>query len=288
MKGSSFTLSLFSGFAPCYYYVIIDHDYLNRIKLCTSFGTYQHKLNGGPHYIDVVKANECNDAIMHLVDLEINGQLLDYDYLYKGRVRVYGDSTVAGFGILSHDDEPSTSVSDSVRDFVYHALYDLNMDMDIFSASGYGLAFSIYTYPNDIGIINYVNKVGVHKTNRWIDKNPFDLLIVSLGTNDYSYINADPNLKYERIKEFKEKYRKLIAREVRKNPNIKVLVIYGSLKEKDIYPLIESTYDYLKKYFKNLNIHRFDGDNSAISNHAYVTAHDQMTEELKQVIKSIM
>ena len=65
-------------------------------------------------------------------------------------------------------------------------------------------------------------------------------------------------------------------------------MIYGTLLEKDAYYLYEETYQYLKPMYKNLYIHRFNGDDSAISNHAYVTTHNKMAEELKSVIKSIL
>ena len=65
-------------------------------------------------------------------------------------------------------------------------------------------------------------------------------------------------------------------------------MVYGTLKEETAYYLYEKAYEYLKPIYKNLYIHKFDGDNTAISNHAYVAAHETMSEELKNVIKTII
>ena len=65
-------------------------------------------------------------------------------------------------------------------------------------------------------------------------------------------------------------------------------MVYGTLKEEDAYYLSEETYKCLKPFYKNLFVHKFNGDNSGISNHAYVTAHDKMAAELKEVIKSLL
>ena len=289
MQGNSFSLLLESKPVECYYYIIIDRNYFNKIKNNTKDGLYQHFFQDDkPHYIDIVKANEANDNCLELVNLNIKGELLDDDFVYSKRVKVYGDSTVAGYGILSHDGEASIHTSDAVRDFVYRSLYELNMEANILSASGWGLVFSAYTRPNNIGIINYIDKVAVYKDYPWKDKTQYDLLIISLGTNDQSYIESDQKLKRQRITQFKEAYKSLIEQELKCHKNLKILMIYGTLKEENVYYLIEETYQELKPLYQNLFIHKFNGDNSAISNHAYVNKHDEMSQELTAVIKQIM
>ena len=289
MKGESFSVSFESSPGGGYFYIILDKNYENKMKVGTSglSQTYTFK-DTRPHYVDIVKANESNDNVFKLLDFKVNGELLDYDFNYSYRIKVYGDSTIAGFGILEHNGYGSIDNSDSVRDFCFKALYELNAVFDLFSASGWGLAGSIYTSPNDVGIINFIDKVAVNKNDAWKDDSKYDLLIVSLGTNDNSYIQDNPLFKKQRIEEFKKAYKKLIDFELNKNPDLKILMVYGTLKEENVYYLIEETYEYLKLFYRNLFIHKFNGDNTAISNHAYVDAHDNMAEELKAVIKSIL
>lgn len=287
MKGKSFKVFFNSSPKEGYYYIIVDRDYNNKVKVSTLNGDIYLFNSEGTHYVDIVKANETSDNVFELKDLEIDGELLDYDHQYDYRVKVYGDSTIAGYGILSHSDNPSIHNCDAVRDFCYHALYGSNADIDILSASGWGLVFSAYTCPKSIGIIDYVDKVGVYQHNKWSDK-ACDLLIVSLGTNDNSYIQENINQKDQLVDTFIAKYKALIEMHVEENKNLKILMVYGTLKEEDVYYLIEKTYAVLKPLFPNLFIHKFDGDNTAISYHAYVKAHETMAEELKKVIKEIM
>ena len=289
MDGDRFTIYLEHIPTPGYFYVIIDRDYSSKVKILNDKDSHSISFEKrGVHLIDVVKANEANDNAMIIKDIVINGNLLSYEHNYFKKVRVFGDSTVAGFGILSHHDNPSIHASDSVRDFVYQGLYELDMEMDIFSASGWGLTFSSYTSPKNIGIIDFIDKVKVCSNIDYEDHFKEDVLIISLGCNDNSYISEDKALRDTRINYFKRQYQNLIDHEVRNNPNLKILMIYGTLNEESAYYLYEETYEYLKPLYKNLYIHKFNGDNTAISNHAYVTAHERMAEELKEVLKSIL
>lgn len=288
MKGNSFTISFISKPVDGYYYIIIDRDYSCRIKVYTD-KPYKYSFNDdNEHLVDIIKANEANDNVFELETLEVDGQILKYDHKYDYTAKVYGDSSIAGFGILSHDGPSSVHTNDSVRDFCFKALYEMNIKMDILAASGYGLAFSAYTCPKNIGIYDYINKVSVNSNNIWKDASKYDILIISLGCNDDSFIRENPENKEENIQKFIKKYQSLIDEQMKINPDIKTLMIYGTLKEEDAYYLYEQTYKRLKPLYKNLYIHKFDGDKSAISNHAYVEAHEKMSEELKMVLKTIL
>ena len=288
MKGNSFVISFDSNPIDSYFYVIVDRDFNNKRKYLTSKNGIVIQLEDGIHYIDIVKANEAIDVTLKLLDLSINGELLEYDHNYSYRVKVIGDSTVAGYGILAHTGEGNIHNSDSVQDFFYQALYEINADVDVFSASGWGLVFSIYTCPQRMGIIDYIDKVAAGKNNEWIDNSEYDLLIISVGTNDNSYIQADPNLKQERINEYIGKYKALLDRETSINKDIKILMVYGTLNEEDAYYLSKETFECLKPLYKNLYIQKIDGDNSGVSNHAYVDTHKLMAEQLKAIIKDLL
>ena len=73
----------------------------------------------GIYLVDIVKANEVNDNALKLLDFSVDGELLDFDHIYDKKVMVYGDPTIAGFGILEHYGNASVHNSDSVRDFCY-------------------------------------------------------------------------------------------------------------------------------------------------------------------------
>ena len=289
MYGTAFTVKLAHIPSPGYFYIVIDRDFKNKHKIFNDEGfqsvVFKKK---SIHYIDIIKANEANDDTLLIQDIAVNGEILKYDHEYTKKVRVFGDSTVAGFGILGHHEEGSIHTSDSVQDFVYQALYELNMESDIFSASGWGLTFSSYTSPKNIGVIDFIKKVKVNSNIDYEDEFKPDLLIISLGCNDNSYIEEDPLYRETRINYFKRQYQALIDSQIKDNKELKILMVYGTLKEENAYYLYEETYEYLKPLYKYLYIHKFNGDNSAISNHAYVSAHERMKEELKTVIKEIL
>ena len=268
MRGKSFTVHALCIPGPGYIYIVIDRKLDKKIKVLLSKDPYTNTFEDDePHLVDIIKANECNDNALRIENLEVNGELLKFDHQYQNKVVVYGDSTVAGFGILAKSGDASIHNSDSVEDFVFNALYELNMDIDI--------------------IYDFYKKVGVHKPADWNVK-PCDLLIISLGTNDNSYIEQDPTRREERINEFKQKYKAIIDSYITVNPNTIILMIGGTLKEENVYYLYEEVYSYLKPLYKNLYLRLFNGDNSAISNHAYISAHKQMSADLKSIIKDLL
>lgn len=288
MNGNSFDVHLNSIFGKGYFYIIIDRDFNNKIKVLIDNNDYKYtfkdRLN---HLVDIVKVNESNDNIIELTNLSIDGELLTFDESYNAFVKVFGDSTIAGFGILAKNGSASIHNSDGICDFCYHALYKLGMDCDIFAASGYGLAFSAYTKPKTMGIFDFFDKVAVHQSVVWDDRSEPDLLIISLGCNDNSYIEENTN-KQQLIDEYKQKYKNLIDSQMSLNSALKVLMVYGTLNEENAYYLYEETYSWLKTFYKNIYIHKFSGDSSAVSNHAHIDAHNRMTEELKKVISEIL
>lgn len=289
MYGDSFTVSM--SFTPIsgYFYIIINRDFENKIKVYLDNDCYTHVFKKkGEYYVDIVKANECNNNILLIKDIKVGGELFDFDHQYYKKVRVYGDSTVAGYGILAKEGEGNIHNSDSVLDFIYKGLYELNLDIDIFSASGWGLTFSNYTYPKIMGIINFIDKMGPNINIKYKDTFKENLLIISLGTNDDSYIKANIDNKSSLIDYFIKQYERLIKYELKKNNKLKILMVYGTLKEEQAYYLVEQTYATLKPKYPKLFIHKFNGDNTAISNHAYVSQHELMSVELIKIINEIL
>ena len=289
MKGTGFSITLSCGADEGYFYIIVDHDYASKVKKEVTGKPIEFSFNKeGIHFVDIIKVNETVHNTLTLIDLDIHGEQLDFDYHYFKKVKVYGDSTIAGYGLLAHDGPGSVHNSDAVRDFCFHALYELNADMDIFSAAGWGLTFSIYTVPNNVGIIDYIDKCAIYKSNVWKDESGCDLLIVSVGTNDHSYIQEGLISREEGVDQFVNKYQELIESEIRYNKDLKILIVYGTLLEEETYYLNEEVYKRLKPIYPNLYIHKFHGDNTGISHHAYIDQHDKMSEELKAVIKEIL
>ena len=89
MDGNSFSVSLASRPIQGYFYIVIDRDFNNKIKVNTSVGTFKYSFKERKmHYIDIIKANEANDNTFELVDLKVDGLLLKYDHVYDKKERV--------------------------------------------------------------------------------------------------------------------------------------------------------------------------------------------------------
>lgn len=272
---------------PGYIYIIKNRDFSKKEKVYLEKETTiniaaSNKLTR----IDILKANEALDN--ELVIKDIKCKSLQLPKAGEKKIKVYGDSTVCGFGMLSHDGDASIHTSDGVLDFVCRAIYELNFDGDILAASGWGLTFSHWTNPKTIGIEKYTDFVKVNSDIKWKSKIKPDLLIISLGTNDHSYIENDSINREESINYFIKSYEKLLKKELKNNPELPVLMLYGSLDEKDVFEFQEKTFYYLKNKFNNIHQLKLDGDNSGISNHSFVTYHSKMSEQLKNKIQQLL
>ena len=288
VQGKSITFDIKPIKKSCFVYIIKDFDYNQKVRffIDEDIDLTIPLDDDKPHYIDLVKANESQDNSLVVRDIKIDGKVLNYKEKPQKFVKVYGDSSIAGYGILARSGVPDIDTNDGVENFCFRALYNLKFDFDIFAASGWGLTFSAYTEPKEIGIEKYRENLCVCSNEKWTSKKA-DLLIISLGTNDQSYINENSALQPELEAKFIESYGELIKKERENNPDLPVLMVYGSLKEEFVYPLIEKTYEELSKKLDNLYLIKMNGDNSALSSHSYVSFHKDMSEELCKKILSI-
>lgn len=289
VQGSSITFDIKPITKSCFVYIIKDFDLNQKVKyfidedidLTIPLG------DDKPHYIDLVKANESLDNSLVIRDIKIDGKVLNYKEKPKKFVKVYGDSSVAGYGILAHTGNPDVDTNDGVEDFCFRTLYNLKFNFDLFAASGWGLTFSPYTEPKEIGIEKYIDNLCVKSNEKWVGEKP-DMLLLSLGTNDFAYIYENQDKKDGLEAHFIDSYRKLLEKETKNNPDLPILMVYGTLLEDAVYPLIEKTYNKLSKEFKNLYLVKLPGDNTGIACHCHVSRHKEIAEVLTKTIQSIL
>lgn len=288
MNGSSFSLEADFQGNDGYLAIIVDRKYNQKRKIIVkNKEIIEYKFeNKGVHYVDVIKVNEANDNTLSLSKFKFYGELLDYDFSYQKKIRIIGDSTIAGFGILAHDGDASIHTSDGVEDFCFRSLYNASYDFEEFASSGWGLRFSEYTKPKTIGIIDFIKYISTSSKEEWNKNDDFDMLVISLGTNDMSFIDANKN-KEELIKEFKKTYLELIESQIQ-DRKIPTVMIYGTLDEKNCYSLVEETYKYISNKINNVHLLKFNGSSDAISNHAFVDTHVEMAKYFLKNIKKLI
>lgn len=290
-KGKKLTYFLSAKNNENYIYIIIDKKYSHKTKYFV--GSKQEISidfeDKKEHVVDFIKSSEATNGYLKLTDISFDGEI---DYPLESsdiNIRVYGDSTVAGYGILGKmGEEPSIKMCDGVEDFCFRALYKLDAHFDIFCASGWGSLFSKWTNPKTIGIshrIKYFSPVDLIKIK---SEEKYNLLVISLGTNDVSYINENLKNKEKLIGKFSSSLEKIILFERKKNKNLPVLFVYGTLNEEDCFEIVEKGFEMIKNKYINIYIHKFLGDSSAIEHHAFVSYHDKMSEEFLSQIKTIL
>ena len=269
VKGGQTSIEIISEKNAGFVHVIRDFDYENKEKiLINNCKKIDISFNDNdPHFVDIIKTNEASDNYMIFSEISTTGELLEINEKNKKFIKVYGDSSVAGYGILAHEGEANYLTNDGVENFMFRCLYSLGVDYDIFAASGWGLTFSQFTDPKTIGIEKFRDKLCINSEEDFNGKTP-DFLIISLGTNDMSYIVENRENSKDLIGKFIESYEKFIKKEREKNPQLPILMVYASLKEEWVYALIEKTYKFLSEKCSNIHIIKLPGDNSAISNHS--------------------
>lgn len=289
VKGGKTSVKILTEKGPGYVYLIRDFDYENKEKILIEKSKEIEIFfnDDKPHFVDLIKANEPADNYMIFGKVTTSGELLDIDETGKKFVKVYGDSCLAGYGILAHEGPTNYLNNDGLQNFCFRALYSLGLDYDIFAASGWGMTFSAWTDPKTVGIEEFRDKVCINSNVKWDGKTP-DLLIICLGANDTSYIIENQENSKVLTEKFIKSYENFVKKEREKNPGIPLLMVYGSLKEEGVYPLIEKTYEYLRKKYPNIYIVKVPGDNSGIDYHSYISYHPKMAEVLKQKITEIL
>ena len=272
-----------------YVKLVIDEDFSKQTqyKLDKEDNIIKVDLGDSYHLLSLYKQNE---AIRnHIGIVSIDAKCIELPKIYEHTVEVIGDSTIAGFGNLGKvEDGCTTTNTDGLLDYTFKALKELKSEVHTFCASGWGVFGSIWTTPKDIKITDFKDKVCVFSDIPW-DYNKInpELIIISLGTNDYYYIQEIEELKEQRRMSFIKEYVDFINYKLACYPNAKVLMCYGCMKEVNQYDNIREVY----KYFENndrVYIKEFAGDCLGVSGHPSVKSHEEMANILKQEIIKIM
>ena len=125
VKATSVTFQLSAIFNDCYIHIIKDLDYKNKekylIKNRQSLTINFHDSNK-EHIIDLIKANEASNNNLIIENITVKGDILPYKPSKDIFIKVYGDSTIAGYGILAHDGNGNIHNNDSVENFCFRSL----------------------------------------------------------------------------------------------------------------------------------------------------------------------
>jgi len=159
-------------------------------------------------------------------------------------IEFIGDSITCAYGVegKSASDQYTTKTENFMKSYAYLTAEKLGADYSAVSYSGHGI---ISGYSND-GKINTDSLVPPYYKNcgnladyakPWdFTKKPNNVVVINLGTNDYSYVSKDFE---SRSQEFTDGYEEFLETIRECNPDAYIICTFGIMGGQEMYPLIE-------------------------------------------------
>ncbi|MCF7932004.1 MAG: hypothetical protein K9K93_02435 [Acholeplasmataceae bacterium] len=209
------------------------------LVLDQTIGTYvlAEGLDPGIHTVKVLKRSESIDSMTALSRLSTDGHFEVAALLKDHKIEVIAASSSAGFGNLAANTgvPKTTANSDGLRSYATLAAHMLDAEINIFSASGWPLVKGPWTGDNNIPLAyDFVN---VYSDKPWNhDRFVPDVIVINLGTNDWSYINALSAIDKEAALEtFIQSYVNFIETLNDLHPEARIVIVYGLMNETHIF-----------------------------------------------------
>lgn len=160
------------------------------------------------------------------------------------KIEFIGDSITCAYGVegKSASDQYTTATENFMKSYAYLTAEKLGADYSTVSYSGHGI---VSGYSND-GNRNADNIVPPYYKNcgnlsnyakPWdFTADPNDVVVINLGTNDYSYVSKDFDT---RSQEFVDGYAEFLETVRECNPDAHIICTFGIMGGQEMYPLIE-------------------------------------------------
>lgn len=190
--------------------------------------------------IRVVKLSESADSTVGIRGIKFVGESISPTEEKDFMIEFIGDSITCGYGVDGLlEDQYSTSNENGTKTYAYLAAKALGADYSMVCISGFGI-LSGYTSTGDINkqalLPKWYNKFGASYGVFGDDRSPSefdfvsslkltDLVVINLGTNDYTYCGKNP----EKGAEFAVKYVEFLKQVRDKNPEATILCTLGIL-----------------------------------------------------------
>ncbi|HPZ28047.1 MAG TPA: hypothetical protein PLB58_07935 [Bacilli bacterium] len=244
------------------------------------------------HKVTVYKRNESIDSHIGVKKIATTGVFIPKVEYRERLIEFIAASSSTGYGNLgAADDGKTTANSDALRAYAFLTAKALNADISIYAASGWGVKFSYWTNPHTLNIFDAYKKVDFFSDVDWHFGTYFpDVIVMNLGTNDWSYINhaEDPNERNRRMEDFKDQYARFIKFVHGLYPDAEIIILYGLMNETNIFDATEEIYNEVKATVPKLHLFYTNGDGKGSSNHPSAASHERIADALTNEIKEIM
>ncbi len=249
-------------------------------------------LDEGIHTVRVLKRSESIDSSTALSQITTDGYFMPTNPLRGRKIEVIAASSSAGFGNLAANTSvaKTTQNSDGLRAYAYLASRMLDAEINIFSASGWPLLKGPWTGTNNIpAAYEFVN---VYSSVSWNHQNYVpDVVIINLGTNDWSYITTlSGAARTQAILDFENAFVAFIEHIHDIHPNTVIVIAYGLMNETNIYTPTLNAVNKAKANLPEVNIFSIQlpsvnaTDGIGSSNHPSATTHIKAGQQLADAL----
>lgn len=254
--------------------------------------------------VSIVKLSESPMSTIGIKEIKCKGTSIKPTENKDMLIEFIGDSITCGYGIDDPDKNHHfvTSTEDITKAYAYLTAKALDADYSMVSFSGYGI-ISGYTDKGQKVTSQTVPKFYTKLGYSWSTNGTFspqkidwdfskrqpDLVVVNLGTNDDSYTQNDS----EKQNEYAEGYIKFLKTIREKNPEARILCVFGVMGDR-LYPFVEQAVnDYTEQTgdtkVSALRIAPQSGDDGYSADwHPSVKTQERVANEVTEEIKRLM
>ena len=279
-----------------YIVIVIDDDFAHAKTLSLNKATQvvtliSENTDIEEHKVDLYKRSESIDSHIAIQSVETDGIFIKKIVNKDLKIEFIAASSSTGYGNLGKStDTKTTANSDAINAFAFLTAKALNADVSIFSASGWGCKASLWTSPNTVNVPDAYDYVDFNSKKVWFTQlyTP-DVIVVNLGTNDWSYISAvSGSERDQRMTDFKNKYVEFLNKLHELYPNAQIVVLYGLMNETNIYLVTEDIVTIAKQTNPTLASIKLNGDAQGCNSHPSQASHKDIATKLTVFIKGLL
>ena len=245
-------------------YVMLDTSIKNAKETYVVYGE-DPSWPVATHTVRIVKLSEPRMSSVGLGEIEIEADGMPKPTENKAKfVEFIGDSITCGYGVDTENElcPFSTCTENATKAYAYLASKELDIDYSLVSYSGHGLVSGWTPDSNvpkkeellqpyyEIVAYSYNTFRGIKPQDYdWsFDRKP-DIIVINLGTNDFSY-TQDVQSK---IEEYKNCYKQFLNQVRAKNLDAHIICTLGVMGD-DLYPAVEQVVEEYKELTGDVNI----------------------------------
>lgn len=284
--------------------IMINGELTKRIKLSPGEETYTlyegEQLKNAE--ISIVKLSENQMACTGIKSITCHACRIAPKYRREKQIEFIGDSITCGYGneAESPSDGFDTSQENGLLTYGYITAENLGYEPMITAISGIGL---ISDYTGSVGVkedyllmpevynnrdTNFEMRRGFEELTPWEFTNKSDIIVINLGTNDYTYTGRNDDLQLE----FENAYYKFLAQVREKNPDAKIICTMGIMGA-ELFDRIESAAERFRTDFNDDKIYAFkfeyqrEEDGYGGDYHPTAASHMRAAEALTEFIRGL-